>query len=63
MNEVNARGDVAPLVAAAELQPAAAVAVEVVKVVRLDQLVHELSKAEAFGGCEAALDAVAVQHG
>ena len=63
MDEVDASGDVAPLVAAAELQPAATVAVEVIKVVRLDQLVHELGKAEAFRRREAALDAVAVQHG
>ena len=61
-DEVDARGDVAPLVRAAGLEEAAVRFVEMKEVVGLQERVGELGEAEART-VQAGLDAVAGQHG
>ena len=57
------RHEVAQLVGAPELDPAAVHLVEVVEVIGLEHLVGELSQAHAVRALQPGLDAVAAQHG
>ncbi len=61
--EVDAGDDVAPLVRAAELDGNGALIAEVHKVVRLQELVRELSETNAVVGGEAVPHRVLCYHG
>jgi len=63
VDEVDAGRDVAPLVAAPDLQDALLLAMEGVKVVRLEELVRKFRIADARLGRETGLDAVLAEHG
>lgn len=63
MNEFMARHQIAQLVGAAELYPAAVHLVEVIEVISLKHLVGELSQAHSGCALQPGLHAVATEHG
>ncbi len=63
MNQVQAGGEVAPLVGAAEFQRAVVFVKQVEEVVALQHLIAELGEGDAFLGVQAASHGVFGQHG